>query len=431
MDTFIGFFPLILALVLLFLKIPAGFALIAASMVYFLFMNTSSPPDLALQNLIAGLESYSLLAIPFFVMVGVVMNYSGISKRLMNFADILVGHLPGSLGHVNVLLSTLMGGISGSSNADAAMQCKMIVPEMEKRGYDTAFSAAVTACSAIIPTIIPPGLMLIIYCMVTKVSVADLFMAGYIPGIVLCISMLIVVHIQAKKKGYAATREKRASAKELVFGVKDAVLALFMPLGLILGLRIGLFTATEGGAMSVIYCFIVGAFIYREIKWKHVIPILKESFYATATVMFIVVGANLFGYYLTWERIPHQISELVLGITTNKWIFLFGLNIFLLLIGMFIDTGPLILILMPLLINPLEVMGISLIQFGILITLNLQIGGLTPPFGSMMFITCSMTKLGMKDFVKASVPFYLCVFVVLMLITYIPALSLFLPNLLG
>ncbi len=431
MDTFIGFFPLILALVLLFLKIPAGFALIAASMVYFLFMNTSSPPDLALQNLIAGLESYSLLAIPFFVMVGVVMNYSGISKRLMNFADLLVGHLPGSLGHVNVLLSTLMGGISGSSNADAAMQCKMIVPEMEKRGYDTAFSAAVTACSAIIPTIIPPGLMLIIYCMVTKVSVADLFMAGYVPGIVLCLSMLVVVHIQAKKKGYAATREKRASAKELLFGVKDAVLALFMPLGLILGLRIGLFTATEGGAMSVIYCFIVGAFIYGEIKLKHIIPILKESFYATATVMFIVVGANLFGYYLTWERIPHQISELVLGITTNKWIFLFGLNIFLLLIGMFIDTGPLILILMPLLISPLEVMGISLIQFGILITLNLQIGGLTPPFGSMMFITCSMTKLGMKEFVKASVPFYICVFVVLMLITYIPALSLFLPNLLS
>ncbi len=427
---FISFVPLLIAFVLLFLKVPAGVALLASSIYYFVFMDTSGHPSMSLQILITGMESAPLLAIPFFITVGVVMNYSGISKRLMAFADLLVGHLPGSLGHVNVLLSALMGGVSGSSNADCAMQCKMVVPEMERRGYPTAFSAAVTACSSIIPTIIPPGLMLVIYCMVTRASIGDLFLAGYIPGALLTIAMLITVHIIAKKKNLAATREEKASAKAILIGTKDAILALIMPFGLIFGLRMGVFTATEGGAISVLYCLIVGAFIYREIKWKHMIPIIKEAFYASGSVLFIVASAKLFGYYLTWERIPNMLSEMIMGAVDNKYVFLLFLNVFLLIIGMFIDTGPLVIILMPLLIQPLEAMGISLIHFGIMLTLNLQIGGLTPPFGSMMFITCNMTRLEIKDFVKASAPFYACVFVVLLMITFIPGITMFLPNLL-
>ena len=428
--TFISFLPLIIAIALFFLKVPIGFALLSASLFYFGFINTTTPVDLALQNMIKGLESFPMLSIPFFIMVGVVMNKAGISTRLMNFADLLVGHLPGSLGHVNVLLSTLMGGISGSSNADCAMQCKILVPEMEKRGYRTEFSAAVTANSSLIPSIIPPGIVLIIYCMVARVSIGKLFMAGYIPGIMLCIAMMVVVHLEAKKYGYGKTREKMASPKELLVGTKDAILALFMPLGLIMGLRFGLFTATEGGAVSVIYCFIVGIFVYREIKLKDMVPILKETFYSTATVIFIIIGANLFGYYLTWERIPNAMSTLILGLTQNKFLFLLGINLFLLVCGMFIEAAPVIIVLMPLLMEPLAAMNIDLIHFGIIMVLNLQLGGLTPPFGSMMFIACSMLKIPMHKFVRASVPFYCASLIVLVIVTYIPEIVMFLPNLL-
>ncbi|WP_243009249.1 TRAP transporter large permease [Clostridium sp. AM58-1XD] len=428
--SFISFLPLIIAVVLFFLKVPIGFSLLASSLFYFGFINTTMPVDLALQNLITGLESFPMLAIPFFIMVGVVMNYAGISTRLMNFADLCVGHLPGSLGHVNVLLSTLMGGISGSSNADCAMQCKILVPEMEKRGYRREFSAAVTANSSLIPSVIPPGIVLIIYCMVARVSIGKLFMAGYIPGIMLCVAMMIVVHIEAKKQGYGKSREKRATVKEIAVGLKDAVLALFMPLGLIMGLRFGLFTATEGGAVSVIYCFIVGIFVYKEIKVKDILPILKETFYSTAVVIFIIIGANLFGYYLTWERIPNAVSTLILGLTQNKFLFLLGINIFLLICGMFIEAAPIIIVLMPLLMEPLAAMNINLIHFGIVMVLNLQLGGLTPPFGSMMFIACSMLKIPMTKFVKASIPFYAASLIVLMLITYFPQIVMFIPNLL-
>lgn len=426
---FISFLPLIVAVILFFLKVPIGFSLLASSMLYFGFINTTMPVDLALQNLISGLESFPMLAIPFFIMVGVVMNYAGISTRIMNFADVLVGHMPGSLGQVNVILSTLMGGISGSSNADCAMQCKILVPEMEKRGYDRDFSAAVTANSSLIPSVIPPGIVLIIYCMVARVSIAKLFLAGYVPGFLLCVSMMIVVHITAKKRGYGKSRENKATLKEIVVSAKDAFLALFMPLGLIMGLRLGLFTATEGGAISVLYCFIVGIFIYKEIKLKDILPILKETFYSTAIVIFIIIGANLFGYYLTWERIPHVVSQMILGLTTNKILFLLGINIFLLICGMFIEAAPIIIVLMPLLMQPLQVLGIDLVHFGIIMVLNLQLGGLTPPFGSMMFIACSMLKIPMTRFTKASVPFYTASIAVLLLLTYFPAIVMFLPNL--
>ncbi len=427
--SFLSFLPLILTLVLFFMKVPVGFSLIISSMFYFTFMNTTMPVDLTLQNMVTCLESFPLLAIPFFIMAGVVMNYSGISSRLMSFADLVVGHLPGSLGHVNVLLSTLMGGISGSSNADAAMQCKILVPEMEKRGYKKEFSAAVTASSSLIPSVIPPGIVLIIYCMATRQSIGKMFMAGYIPGIMLCIAMMITVHIISKKEGYGKSREKMASPIEIAKGAWAAILALFMPFGLLMGLRFGLFTATEGGAIAVVYCFIVGIFVYKQIKPCHFVPIFKESFYATAEVMFIIIGASLFGYYLTYERIPHIVSQAILSIVDNKIVFLIGINIFLIILGMFMDSGPAIIILMPLLMGPLEKLGIDLIHFGLIMVLNLQAGGLTPPFGSMMFIVCSILKLPMDAFAKANIPFYLAILAVLIIVTFCPALVMFLPNL--
>ncbi|NLU10066.1 MAG: TRAP transporter large permease [Tepidanaerobacter acetatoxydans] len=421
--------PLMIVLMLFLLNVPIGFSLIGGSMIYFIFMSDNMPPDLALQNFIAGLESFPLLAIPFFIMVGVVMNYSGISKRLMKFADLLVGHMRGGLAQVNVVLSALMGGISGSANADAAMQCKILVPEMEKRGYDTAFSAAITATSSIIPTIIPPGIMMILYCMTARVSVGKVFLAGYIPGLVITIILMIAVDIVAKKEGYGRVREKRASLKEILLGFKEGFFALIMPFLLILGLRFGVFTPTEGGAIAVAYSIVVGVFVYKELKWEHFIPIVKESLLSTAEVMFIIAGANLFGYYLSFERIPHTVAQLVLGISGNKYIFLFLINIFLLIVGMFVEGGPAIIIITPLLVPILKELGIDLVHFGIVITLNLAIGGITPPFGSMLFVCTSLLKISLTDILKANILFLIAILIALFVITYVPAISLFLPNL--
>lgn len=428
--TFTSYIPLILVLVLFFLKVPVAISLIASSLVYFTFINTSMAPDLALQNMISGLNSFPVLAVPFFITAGVVMNYSGISTRLLKFADLVVGHLPGSLGHVNVLLSTLMGGISGSSNADAAMQCKILVPEMVKRGYSKEFSAAVTASSSLIPSIIPPGMVLLFYATVAKQSVGKLFMAGYIPGLMLCVAMMIVVAIEAKKSGYGKTRETRATFPEVAKGLWAAILALFMPLGLLMGLRFGMFTATEGGAMCVIYCVIVGAVFYKELKLCHIAPIMKESLISTAEVMFILIGANLFGYYLSWERIPYTLSQFLITTLQNKYVFLIVINIFLLIAGMFVEAAPMIIILVPLLLEPIKLLGIDPIHFGLIVVLNLQIGGLTPPFGSMMYIVCSVLKIPITKFVKANIPFYIAILIVLLICTFLPDVVMLIPNLL-
>ncbi|HHV65715.1 MAG TPA: TRAP transporter large permease [Peptococcaceae bacterium] len=427
---FVSYIPLILVFVLFFLRVPVGFALVGSAMLYFIFMNNSMPIDLTLQTLIAGIQDFGLLAVPLFIMAGVIMNYSGISSRLMAFADLLVGHMAGGLGQVNVLLSTLMGGVSGSGNADTAMQCKILVPEMVKRGYDAPTAAAITATSSIIPAIIPPGIVMLLYCMAAHVSIGKVFAAGYIPGLLLCVALMITVHILAKKRGYPASRKKRATAKEIIQGAFSAILALFMPLGLLLGLRMGMFTATEGGAMAVAYCAIVGGFIYKELKFKHLWPIIKETYFASAEIMFIIIGAKLLGSYLSWEHIPDSMSDLVLAMTDNKILFLLFINIFFLFLGMFMEVSPCMFIFVPLLIGPLKALGIDLVHFGIIMTLNLMIGGITPPFGSMMFISCSLTKIPMEKFVIANIPFFITVLIVLLMVTYIEPISMFLPNLL-
>lgn len=423
--------PLIIVFVLFLLKVPIAFSLIGSSLLYFGFMYTDMPPDLALQNFVTGIQSFPLLAIPFFIVAGVVMNYSGISKRLMAFADILVGHMRGGLGQANVILSALMGGVSGSCNADAAMQCKILVPEMEKRGYKKTFSGAVTATSSIIPAIVPPSILMIIYCMVTRVSIARLFAAGYIPAIIITVILMITVDIISRKEGYGKVREKMATPKELIVGLKDGALALSMPFLIIMGLRFGLFTPTEAGAIAVFYCMIIGLFVYKELKIKHIVPIIRESVDSIAQVMLIIVGANIFGYYLSFERIPHTVSTMILGISDNPIVFLMIFNIFLLIVGMFVEGGPAIIILAPLLLPVLQELGIDLVHFGVIVTLNLAIGGVTPPFGSMMFIVSSMLKISVWDFMKAVTPFLIAIIIALLIITYIPALSLFLPNLIG
>lgn len=311
----LSFIPVFIMFILFFLNIPIAYALISSSLVYFGFINTNMPLDLLMQRFVKSAESFPLLAIPFFIMAGAVMNYSGISKRLMAMAEVLTGHLVGGLAQVNVLLSVLMGGISGSANADAAMQCKILVPEMVKRGYSPAFSAAITAASSAVSPIIPPGIVLIIYSLLANVSVTRMFIAGYTPGILMALAMMITVYIISKKRGYAPSRAKAPTMKEIFQQLMNSFWALILPFGIIMGMRIGMFTPTEAGAIAVVFTIVIGFFMYKELKLSHFPAILRETVYGTSTVMLIIIAANILGYYMSWERIPHQLTQLLLEIT--------------------------------------------------------------------------------------------------------------------
>jgi len=426
----IAYLPILLVFILYFSSIPIAYALFGSSLFYFAIIDTSSPVDLILQKFVTSTQSFPLLAIPFFVMAGSIMNYAGISKKLMQFADVLTGHMTGGLAQVNVLLSMLMGGVSGSANADAAMQSKMLVPEMEKRGYDKAFSTAITAASSAVTPVIPPGINLIIYALIANVSVGRTFMAGYLPGLLMTVCLMVAVAIISKKRGYVPVRDKKASAKEILVQSIDSIWALLFPFGIILGLRIGMFTPSEAGAVAVFYTIIVGKFIYKELGKQHIIPILKETIFGTSGVVLIIVSASVFGYYLNWERIPQALTGLLLNFTQNKYLMLMIINVLFLILGMFLEGGAAMIILAPLLVPVVVRLGVDPIHFGLITIVNIMIGGLTPPFGSMMFTCCSITGCKLQDFVREVIPFIIALLIALLLVTYIPAISLSLPNLL-
>ena len=423
-------FPVIIVMILYFSSIPIAFALLSAALSYFTFADVGTPPDLILQKFITSASSFPLLAVPFFIMVGEIMNYSGISASLMKMAEVLTGHMKGGLAQVNVVLSTLMGGISGSANADAAMQSKILVPEMEKRGYDRAFSTAITAASSAIAPVIPPGINLIIYALIAQTSVAKMFIGGYLPGLLMCIALMIAVNIISRKRGYMPVRDRMSPLRDILHQLKDSIWALLLPFGIILGIRFGVFTPTEAGAIAVLFSTIVGVFFYKQLKWKHFPIIIRNTVYSTSSVVLIIVAASVFGQYMSWERIPYLLSKSLTSLSDSPWVMLMMINVFLLLMGMFLEGGAVLIIVAPLLVPVAQSMGIDLVHFGLVLIVNIMIGGITPPFGSMMFTTCSITKVSVGDFIREIWPFILALIAVLLVVTYIPSLVLFLPNLL-
>jgi len=332
------------------------------------------------------------------------------------------------MAQVNVALSAMMGGLSGSANADAAMQTKMIVPEMEKLGYDRAFSTVVTAASACITPIIPPGIILILYALVADVSVAKMFLAGFLPGLMLCVILMITVAVISRIKGYAPSRESRASLKEIGAQLVRSIWALLLPFGIIMGLRFGVFTPTEAGAVAVVYALFVGAVIYRELKWSDLSKIVEESVLATAGVMFIICAANAFAAYLTWEGIPAAFSSYLLSSISDPIVLLLVINLLLLFIGFFFEGGSAIILMTPLLLPVATQLGIDPVHFGIIMAVNLTIAGFTPPVGTMMFITISIAKVRIEDYVRHAWPFFIALVFALFLLSVFPQIALFLPE---
>ncbi len=414
-------------LLCLFFKVPVFISVFAGALTYFLLGAASSPAILA-QRIIAGTQSIPLLAIPFFICAGVFMNYTGVTKRIMNFCNVLTKRHTGGLGQVNVLLSTLMGGLSGSNLADAAMEAKMLVPEMEKEGYSKEFSSVLTATSAMITPLIPPGIGMILYGSIANVSIGKLFVAGIGIGLLLCVLLMILVYIMSKKRGYQVAQKEPRQKGELGHSLKEAILPLCLPILIIGGIRIGVITPTEAGTVAIVYALLLGV-IYREISLKNVMTGLKESVATTASIMLIVGGASAFAWVLTRERIPQQLTAFITNNISNKYVFLLIVIVFLMLVGMFIEGNAAMIVLVPLLAPVAAAYGIDEIHFAMLFIFVMAVGGVTPPMGTLIFVTCGVTKCDIKDFVKEAVPFYALLLIVMLLIAFVPVLSTGLVNL--
>lgn len=413
-------------LVLLFLKVPVFVAILSGSVVYFMRM-PSIPTLIISQRFTSGIESIPLLAVPFFVCAGIMMNYAGVTQRIMDFCCVVTGRMTGGLAQVNVLLSTLMGGLSGSSLADAAMEAKMLVPEMEKKGFSKEFSTVVTAVSSMITPLIPPGIGMIMFGSIGGVSVGKLFVAGISIGGFLCISLMFLVFLVSKKRGYVPLRTEKMPFSEAASITRRALLPLCLPIIIIGGIRIGVFTATEAGAVAIIYSVFLG-FLYKKLNGKVLWETIKETCQTTASIMLIIGASSVLAWVLTREQIPQNLTNFMLHVTDNKNLFLLLINIFLIFVGMFIEGNAALIVMVPLLLPMARAFGVDDVHFAMIYLFNMSIGAITPPMGTLMFVTCGVTGCRIKDFMKESWPFYLLLFIALLVITYVPWVSTFLVD---
>lgn len=413
---------------LLVLRVSITFSLAFASVATAFYLKI--PLMAVVQQMVQGVRSFSLLAIPFFILAGEMMGQGGISRRLILFSNLLVGRVRGGLAQVNCLASMFFGGISGSAVADVSSIGTMLIPMMKEKGYDDDFSVGITVTSACQGVIIPPSHNMIIYSLAAGgVSVGRLFLGGFIPGMLLGLSLMVISYIFAVKRGYP--KEKKYSWKEALQISKDAVLGLFTAVIIIGGVISGVFTATESAAVAVIYAFFVTFFVYREIPLKAMRGILYNTLKTLAMVMSLIAAASAFGWLMAYLRIPALATQALLGVTTNKVVLLLLINALLLVLGCIMDMAPLILITTPIL-YPVVVgaLGMSPIHFGVMLILNLAIGLCTPPVGSALFVGCAIGKIPIEKAVKTMLPMYAAMVAVLMLITFVPEITLTVPDLL-
>lgn len=410
------------------LGVPVAFCLGITSLAA-LFIN-DVPLVLMTQRLFTGIDSFPLMAVPFFVLAGELMNRGGTTRRLVDFANVLVGRVPGGLAHTNILASMFFGGISGSAVADAAAMGTILVPGMIKKGFSPGFSAAVTAASSTMGPIIPPSILMVLMGVTTGLSIGGLFAAGILPGIALGVSMMILSYFMAIK--YSFPRETMPLSPLIIWkefvSAGPALLAPIIILGGILG---GVFTPTEAAAVAVLYAFFLGMFIYRELSVKDLADVFVQSGITTAVLLLIIGMANIFAWVLTSEQIPTKIAQALLALTSNPYLILMLINLFLIFIGMFLEGGAAIIILAPTLLQVTNAVGIDPLHFGFIMVLNLAVGLLTPPLGVCLFVVCGVTRIDFSVIVRAVMPFLAVELAVLLVATYFPWLILFIPRLLG
>jgi len=411
---------------LIVIGVPIAFVLGLSSLAYLLQLEM--PLVLIPQRMFIGLNSFLLLAVPLFVVAGKLMNETGITDKLVDFAFLILGRLRGGLAYVNIVASMLFAGITGTGAADTSAIGSVMIPAMIKQGYRADYSAAVTAISSVIGPVIPPSLAMLVYGAIAQVSIAKLFLGGIIPGILLGLIQIAIAAFYAKVKHHPLQKEK-FSFKRAVKVTYEAILGLIMPLIIIGGILTGVFTATEAATIAVFYALLIGFFIYRKLTFSKLKKVLLEAGILIGPVLIIIATANLFGWILTAEAVPEKVADLIKLITTNRYLILLLMNIVFLFVGTFMETLASIILLTPIFLPLATGIGLDPIHFGVMMVVNLNIGLTTPPLGVCMFIACPLAGISIKDFVKALWPFLLGSIGVLFLITYVPTLVMFIPNL--
>lgn len=412
----------------LFLSVPIVHCILGSSIVYVMF----SDIDLIVipQKLFAGINSFVFLAIPFFVLVGQLMSYTGITERLVKFSSCLVGNIRGGLAHVNIVTSFIMGGIQGSAVAECAAIGSVLIPTMVKHGYRPSFAAAVTSTASALGPIVPPSILMIIYGSLAGVSIGRCFLAGAIPGVLLAVVLMITAYRVARKEGIGGTGEK-VTTKIFLDAFKNSVFALLVPLIIIGGIVGGVFTATESGAVALFYLLAVSMFRLGALRvsFRNIIRAIRETLEIIGAVLLIVGAANLFGWVLNLAQAGEGITSMLLSITGNRWVILLLIDALILILGCFLDSAVILTVLTGLLAPLLRSLGIDLVHFAVLFTLNLTIGLNTPPVGLSMFVAIGIAGISMEEWLKDAWVFMLAMTLVLVILTFLPQISLFLPNL--
>lgn len=420
----------IAVVVLLALGFPVAFAL-AMSAALAVLVGGRYPQLVVLKELFTGIDSFPLMAVPFFILAAELMSGGALTAVLLRFAAQFVGHLRGGLGYANVLSLTLFSGISGSALADAAGPGSMMVRMMEKAGYSRAYAAALTSSTAIVGPIIPPSISMIIYAMQDEqVSVGGLFMAGFLPGILIALAMAFVNWRICRKRDYRST-QPRPSAREMVVNSVKAVPALMLIVLILVGIRFGIFTPTEASVVAVFYALVCGKWIYRTLEWKALPAIAARSALLTASVLLVMASSAAFAWVLTVEGVPQQVSQLIVGWNLSPIAFLIAVNVLLLLFGIFMEPLPGIMILVPILAPIAATLGIDPTHFAMVVIVNLTLGMITPPVGGLLFVTAVSTRVSMAELTRELPPFLVAHFLVLVLLTFVPVLSTWLPHTLG
>jgi tripartite ATP-independent transporter DctM subunit len=409
---------------LLVIGLPIALAMMGASLLFIWWEGI--PLSVVAQRVVTGVQSFPLLAIPLFTLAGSLMNDSGISERLFSFTRALVGHIRGGMAQTAIVGNIFLSGISGSSVADCAATSRVFVPQLSRAGYGAGFAAALCAACATLGPIIPPSILMVIYAWQANISLGDLFWAGIFPGLVMAASMVLLTAWLARRRGFP--RDQPFAWDRLWTEFKGAVWALMMPVLILVGFRMGVFTATEIAGVAAAYSLVVGIFIYRTLRWSHLPKILLSTAKETSVILLIVAAASPFSWILGIEQAPQLISEALTAATDNPWVILLLLNVVLLLLGCFMETLAIMIILVPILIPVLSQFQIDLTHFGIILLVNLTIGQLTPPVGVLLFVASSVAKVRLGLLIREVVPYVAVLLVALLVITNIPALSLWLPQ---